>query len=103
MLRELYIELKIDLNFLVERLAEYINRKRIKGPNLSKEDPVYLLRKNIKTIRLSLKLDYTKLRLFKIKKKKGLVTFILDLPKDIRIYPIFYILLLELALKNAKL
>ena len=88
---------------MVERLAKYVNRKRIEGPNLLEGDPVYLLRKNIKTIRLSLKLDYTKLRLFKIKEKKGLVTFILDLPKDIRIHLTFYISLLKPALKNAKL
>ena len=103
MLRKLYFKLKTDLKFLAERLAKYINRKRIEGPNLLEKNLVYLLRKNIKTIRLSLKLDYTKLRLFKIKEKKGPVIFVLDLPKDIRIYSIFYVLLLKPALKNDKL
>jgi hypothetical protein len=33
---------------------------------------------------------------------RGLVTFKLDLPKKLRIYPIFYVSLLEKAPKNAK-
>jgi len=48
-------------------------------------------------------LDYIKLGLFKIKEKKELVIFILDLLRNMRIYLTFYILLLKLALKNAKL
>lgn len=56
---------------------------------------VYLLRKNIKTKRLSEKLDYTKLGPFRIKEKKGLVTFKLDLPKTMRIHPVFHKSLLE--------
>jgi Chromo (CHRromatin Organisation MOdifier) domain len=34
---------------------------------------------------------------------RGLVIFKLDLPKKLRIYPIFYISLLEKALKSAKI
>ena len=58
---------------------------------------VYLLRKNIKTKRLSNKLDYTKLRPFKIRKKLGTVTYELLLLKTMRIYLVFYVLLLEPA------
>jgi hypothetical protein len=58
---------------------------------------VYLLTKNLKTKRLSQKLDYKKVRLFRIKRVKGLVNFKLDLPKGTRIYPVFYISLLEPA------
>jgi hypothetical protein len=63
---------------------------------------VYLLRKNIKTKRLSGKLDHTKLRLYKIKKKLGPVTIELDLLKEIRIHLVFHISLLELALENVR-
>ena len=61
------------------------------------------MRRNIKTKRLSDKLDFKKLRLFKIKKKLGLVIYKLTLPKDIRIYLVFYIVLLKKAPKNAKI
>ena len=56
---------------------------------------VYLLRKNIKTKRPSSKLDHIKLRPFRIKEKKGLVIFKLDLPKIIKIYLVFHKSLLE--------
>ena len=63
---------------------------------------VYLLKKNIKTKQLSDKLDYIKIGPFKIKKKLRPVTFKLSLLKKIRIYPIFYISLLEPAPRNTK-
>jgi hypothetical protein len=64
---------------------------------LKEGDKVYLLQKNIATKRLSDKLDYKKLGLFKIAKIKSLVNYCLKLPKTIKIYPVFYVSLLELA------
>jgi hypothetical protein len=58
---------------------------------------VYLLTKNLRIRRLSQKLNYKKVGLFRIKRVKGLVNFKLDLLKSTRIYPVFYILLLKLA------
>jgi hypothetical protein len=58
----------------------YYNRKRLKGPTLQERDPVYLLRKNIKTKRPSTKLDHTKLGPYKIRKVLGLLTYELELP-----------------------
>ena len=54
------------------------------------------MRRNIKTKRLSDKLNYKKLRPFKIKKIYRPVTIKLDLLSTIRIHSIFYKLLLEL-------
>ena len=42
------------------------------------------------------KLDDVKIGPFFIKKQKGLVNYKIDLLKDLKIYPVFYILLLEL-------
>ena len=64
---------------------------------------VYLLRKNIKIKRLSDKLDYTKLRPFKIEKKLRPVTFKLIISKGMRIYLIFHILLLKSTITNTTL
>ena len=47
-----------------------------------------------------MKLDYTKLGLFKIKKKLSPVMFKLELLKDSRIYLVFYTALLETALSQ---
>ena len=84
-------------------MAKFANKGRSKGLDFKERGTAYLLRRNIKTKRLSDKLDYKKLRLFKIKKKLELVTYRLILPKDIRIYLVFYIVLLEKAPKDAKI
>ena len=62
-----------------------------------KGDKAYLLRKNIKITRLSNKLDYRKLGLYRVKRVLGLINYKLDLLKKIRIYLFFYILVLELV------
>ncbi len=59
---------------------------------------IYLFKKNIKIKRLSDKLNYTKLGLFKIEKRLRLIIYKLIILKGIRIYLIFYILLLKLIL-----
>ena len=58
---------------------------------------IYLLRKNIKTTKLSNKLDYTKLGPFRIRKILKLINSKLDLLIKIRIYLSFYILVLKLV------
>ena len=50
-------------------MTTYANKKRLKGLILGEEDKVYLLCKNIKTKWPSDKLDYKKIRPFKIEKK----------------------------------
>lgn len=84
-------------------MTKFANKGRSKGLDLLEGDLVYLLRKNIKTKRVSDKLDFKKLGLFKIKKKLGLVTYRLRLLKDMKIHPVFHIALLEPVPKNAKL
>ena len=66
-------------------------------PPLEKEDKVYLLRRYIKTKRLSTKLDFKKLGLYEILKKIREVNYRLKLSEGSRLYPVFYVSLLELA------
>ena len=80
-----------------DKTAKYNNKKRKNRPQLKEGDKVYLLTKNIKSKRLSKKLDYVKVRPFLVKQQKGLVNYKLDLPKDTNIHLVFYILLLELV------
>ena len=58
---------------------------------------IYLLKKNIKIKKLSNKLNYIKLRIFKIKKKLKLITFKLILFKEMKVHPVFYKSFLEPA------
>ena len=53
--------------------------------------------RNIKTNRLSKKLDYTKTGPFNIEEQLGPVTFKLKLPDNIKIHPVFHAVLLEPA------
>ena len=96
-LTRLHEVLKQELDFISTRMTEFANRKRSVGPDLEKGGMVYLLRKNIQTQRPSNKLDHTKLGPFKIKNKKGPVTYELELPREMRIHPTFHISLLEPA------
>jgi hypothetical protein len=58
---------------------------------------VYLYTKNLCIKRLSKGLDNVKVRLFLILKQNGLVIYTLELLLDAKIYPRFYVSLLELA------
>jgi len=85
----------VEIEFLAKRIAKFANRGRSKGLDFKEGSIAYLLRRNIKIKRLSNKLNYKKLGLFKIEKKLGLVTYKLILLKEIKIYLVFYIILLE--------
>ena len=58
---------------------------------------MYLLTKNLRTKRLSKGLDNVKVGPFLIKEQRLLVNYTLNLLNDAKIFPTFYILVLELA------
>ena len=84
-------------------IKRYYNWEVFKGPDLKKEDKVYLLTKNFKSKWLSKKLNYIKIGLFKIINKVIEVLYRLDLLLKIKIYLIYYITILELVYKNHEL
>lgn len=73
------------------------------APQFKKGDRVYLLTKNLKTQRNTKKLDYVKVGPFLINEVKGPNNYRLDLLADARIYPTFYISMLEPADKDIPL
>jgi Chromo (CHRromatin Organisation MOdifier) domain len=101
-MKNLHEELSRDIEFIANKSSMYYNKKRLRGPTLSEGDLVYLLRKNIKTKRPSMKLDHTKLGPYKIQKTLGPLTYELELPQSMRIHPVFHISLLEPAPRGAK-
>ena len=71
------------------------------SPQLKERNKVYLLTKNLKKKKgknqYTKKLNYIKIGPFFIKKQKGPVSYKIDLLKRLKIYPVFYISLLELV------
>jgi len=64
---------------------------------------VWLLYKNFKSRQLSKKLDYIKIGLFKIAVKISEVIYKLNLLVKIKIYPVQYIIILELVYRDLTL
>ena len=98
---DLQKQLSLDIEFLSLRARKYYDRKRSEGPDFRKGDPVYLIRRNVKTKRPSAKLDFTKLGPYEIEEVLGKTNYRLKLPKSMRIHPVFHISLLEPAPKEA--
>jgi len=64
---------------------------------IKKRNKVYLFIKNLKIKKLNKKLNYIKVELFFIKKTKKLDNYKLNISKNIKIFLVFYILLLKLT------
>ena len=78
-------------------------KKVFKGLDLKKGNKVYLLTKNFKSKWFSKKLNYIKIRLFKIISKVIEVLYRLDLLLKLKIYSVYYIAMLKLVHRNYKL
>ncbi|KAJ3546359.1 hypothetical protein NM208_g2046 [Fusarium decemcellulare] len=96
-LRNLHEEMKTELEFVRNRMTNYYDKKRLKGPTFSEGDMVYLATKNIDTKRPTKKLDYKYIGPYKILRKISENNYELDLPSKVRLHPIFHISLLESA------
>ena len=103
LLRELHEQLSKNIAQRNLTSSNAANKQRIKGLTFKEGDKVFLLRQNLKTKRLSKKLDNLQIGLFKILEKVGLVNYKLQLLLGIKVHPIFYVKLLELAPLDAKL
>jgi hypothetical protein len=73
----------------------YVNKLRLESPRLREGDIIYLLRRNIKIIRSSNKLDSKKIGPFKIKRNIRDISFELQLSLIMRIHPVFHVSLLK--------
>jgi len=82
----LYKNLYKIVKLVYKRIRKYYNLKKFEGLDLKEGDKVWLLYRNFKSRRLSKKLDYVKIRLFKIAVKISEVTYRLDLPAKMKIY-----------------
>ena len=77
-----------------KQIAKQANKYR-KDVSFNVGNEVYLNTKNIKSMRPLPKLDYKYIGLYKVKAIVNYVTYTLDLPSSLSIYPTFYVLLLK--------
>lgn len=94
-LEKLEQHLRQEIKLAQQIYSEYANNNRISPPILDIGSSVWLLRKNIRTTRPSDKLDYKRLGPFKIKKKISTHAYRLDLPKTMKVHPVFHVSMLE--------
>jgi len=80
------------MQFIAKKLRIYYNKTRFKNITLKKGNKTYLFIRNIATKKPSKKLNYKKIRPFKIKRSIKNVSFKLDLLKTIKIYLVFHAL-----------
>jgi len=74
------------VKLIQKRIRKYYNLKKSKGLDLKEGDKVWLLYKNFKLRQLSKKLDYVKIKLFKIVVKISEVIYRFDLLAKIKVY-----------------
>ncbi|EFQ96955.1 hypothetical protein MGYG_09215 [Nannizzia gypsea CBS 118893] len=101
-LRLLHENMKRDSEFLSYRMSNYYDKQRMEAPTFERGEKVFLLRRNIKTLRPNDKLDHRKIGPFKILEKTGQVNYKLQLPEHMKIHPVFHVSLIEKAPQNAK-
>jgi hypothetical protein len=103
LMKEIHKQLREDIRFIAYKVAKYRDGNRLSAPTLREGDKVFLQRKNLRTKRPSRKLDHKKVGPFKIKRKISEVNFELELPKTMKIHPVFHASLLEPAPESAPL
>jgi hypothetical protein len=101
-LMNLHANLTETAKAVQKRMKRYYDAKRSRGPDLKEGDKVWLLHKNFKSRRPSKKLDHVRLGPFKIATKISEVTYRLDLPAKMKIYPVQHIAMLEPAYGDAE-
>ncbi len=96
-------ELQKNIQFLSKCMILYANKKKDRKSIFKKRNKAYLLRWNIKTKKLSNKLNHTKLEFYKILEIKESINYKLNLSIFMKIHLIFHICLLKFADSNTSI
>ena len=89
--------LREEMVYAQQYQEEQANTRRTPAPAYKVGDEVFLLTSNIKTDRPSKKLDYKKLGRFKVLEVISPYAYKLDLPRTLRLHPVFHTSLLRRA------
>lgn len=92
--------LRAEMKRAQDRYEEGANSGRLPAPSFKIGDQVWLSAKNIRTVRLSKKLDHKRLGKFKVSQVVSPYAYKLDLPASTKVHPVFHVSLLEPAADN---
>jgi RNase H-like domain found in reverse transcriptase/Reverse transcriptase (RNA-dependent DNA polymerase)/Integrase zinc binding domain/Chromo (CHRromatin Organisation MOdifier) domain/Retroviral aspartyl protease/Integrase core domain len=94
-LQDLHSELKFNIQTALEAHAKHFDTMAQAQPDFQIGDRVWLNSKNLRTDRPARKLDYKRVGPFPILEKVGTRSYRLDLPRTMKIHPVFHVSLLE--------
>jgi len=94
-LQELHSDMKFNIQSALEAHAQHFDTKAMNQPDFQVGDKVWLDSRNLQTDRPARKLDYKRVGPFRILEKIGTRSFRLELPKSMKVHPVFHIQLLE--------
>src|SRR5438034_66353 len=102
-MQQIHKQLKKDLQFIQEKMKIYYNLQHENISTFKTRQKIYLLQENFKTKQFCEKLNYQKMRAFKIKQQIRSITFELELSEHSKAHLIVHITLLKSASDQAKL
>ena len=95
-LARIHEELRAELQHAQQLQAYYYDAHRLPPPDFEPDQLVWLLRRHITTTRPSIKLDHRRLGPYRVIKKIGPSSYLLNLPSYLsRLHPVFHVSLLE--------
>ena len=102
-IQQIHEQLKKNLQFIHKKMKMYYNLQRENIFTFRMRQKIYLSHKNFKIKQFSKKLNYQRMKAFKIKQQTKSMTFKLELSKHFKTHFIIHITLLESASENTKL
>src|SRR5436189_6059175 len=96
-MQQIHNQLKKNLQFIYKKIKIYYNLQHENIFTFKTEQKIYLSYKNFKIKQSCEKLDYQKMRAFKIKQQTKSMTFKLELLKYFKTYLIIHTILLKSA------
>jgi hypothetical protein len=101
---KVYYDKRYSLGLILKKGVYFDDDERVERLTLREGDYVYLFSRNLHSKRPSAKLDFKKYRPFRVVRKVATSNFELNLPATMKVRTkVFYISLLELALKKVLL
>lgn len=93
--QDLYAKMKENIKMALERHAKHFDTKVLPQPDFQIGEKVWLDARNLRTNRPARKLDFKRVGPFPILEKVGTRSYRLQLPKTMKVHPVFHVDLLE--------